>query len=152
MDLGETGSPVKGNRIYRQTTKSGKTTPPDFVGYGIKNYICLWDPSPANVNSLDGGSVSGSPQCSRLFNSVNLVEFLSPRGSSILPETFLLIILFIYISKVVPLPSLPSAKPHYTPSPLPLREYSSTLSLLTTLASSFVGATSLNRTKTVIHS
>jgi hypothetical protein len=43
---------------------------------------------PDHACSLVGGSVSGSPQGSRLVNSVGLlIESLSPLGSSIVPPS-----------------------------------------------------------------
>jgi hypothetical protein len=63
----------------------------------------------------------------------------------------LLIILFVYISNVIPLPGLPSMNPVPFPSPLPLRGCSPTHPLthscLTPLASPFSGAANLHRTK-----
>ena len=53
-------------------------------------YICRgWDLGPDYVYSLVGGSVSESPQGSRLVDSfVFLVESVSPLGLSILSPTF----------------------------------------------------------------
>jgi hypothetical protein len=49
-------------------------------------YICVGRPKTNPVCSLVGGSVSESPQWSRLVDSVGLpVEFLSPSGSPVFP-------------------------------------------------------------------
>jgi hypothetical protein len=67
---------------------------------------------------------------------------------------FLLIILFIYISHVVPHPPCFQVSPPQTQHPIPLPSFSKrmlllppTYSCLITLASSYTGASSLHRTK-----
>jgi hypothetical protein len=50
-------------------------------------YMYVEGLSPAHAHSLVGSSVSGSPQESRLFGSVGLVESLFSMGPSVLSPT-----------------------------------------------------------------
>jgi hypothetical protein len=89
--------PGKAAKLGEQDPQAGSRVKdsPSFSCWGIcmktKLYICInvrVGLGSDHVCSLVGGSVSGSPQGSRLCDSVGLpVEFLSPLGSSVLPAT-----------------------------------------------------------------
>ena len=75
------------NKIHRQATDSG-TAPTHMKTKVFICYICSGGLGPAYFHSLIGGSVSGSPQGSRLVDSDGLsIESLTSSGPPVHPPT-----------------------------------------------------------------